>query len=132
MASDLVQRVTIVASDQNWKTRVKTELEIGMHWKDNWGFLAQKSNTNDSLDEFHQKESINPYHSFIEVNMRDSLRKKKLDSRDSIDTFLLTASSKYLGRPLPKQEFKKPTITSHDYGWGSNLERFGRLTLTLK
>ena len=35
-------------------------------------------------------------------------------------------------RPLPKEELKRPMLASQSYGWGSNLERFGNLTLLMR
>jgi len=35
-------------------------------------------------------------------------------------------------RPGPKEEFVKPVLTSMDYGWRDNLEKFGKLTLRLR
>ncbi|KAG2435860.1 hypothetical protein HXX76_007055 [Chlamydomonas incerta] len=56
-----------------------------------------------------------------------------LRHQDSLDGFV----ADYLPRDpktrkLPAQEFRKPLTTSHDYGWGRNLEVFGQMALVLK
>ena len=35
-------------------------------------------------------------------------------------------------RSLPRNEFKTPLLTSHSFGWGNNLERFGALSLKMR
>ena len=39
----------------------------------------------------------------------------------------------HLRRPKPQEQFPRPALTSHEYGWdGGTLERFGRLTCKLR
>lgn len=73
-------------------------------------------------------------HSYIAAKQRDSLRARRLVQQDSLDGFVnnYVAKANPMSRALPAEEFKQPLTSNHSYGWGRNLEVFGKMTLCLK
>lgn len=133
MARDAGSIVTEVARCENWKNRVRTEYEIGRSWHSKWGFMAPESaKSNDSIDSFLTNTAKRSASSYISANLRDTVTRKH-NNADAIDSFVETYITAHGGpRLYPKQEFKKPVLVSHDYGWRKNLERFGPLTIHLR
>lgn len=126
--------VSEVANDANWRNRVKTEYGVGKVWKKNWGFLAaQPSRSSDALDELMLSTAkMHSCNSYIAANLRDTILRKH-DTNDSIDNFVDTYVKAHGGpRLMPKQEFKRPVLASHTYGWRPTLETFGRVAIVLR
>ncbi|PNH04782.1 hypothetical protein TSOC_008990, partial [Tetrabaena socialis] len=137
---------TPVADDWNWTSRVRSELNQQAAWQRNWGFLLdqkkkeQQDGTGtaaaDSLAAFMQQARLSGGEgtlNYIQAKQRDSARARKHSQQDSLDGFVSTYMAKDPhGRALPVEEFRKPLTTSHQYGWGRNLEVFGKMPLVMK
>ncbi|GIL55191.1 hypothetical protein Vafri_10769 [Volvox africanus] len=140
---------TPVADDWNWTTRIRNELGANKAWQRNWGFLLEHPSGpqppqpaggggQDALTAFMQNASqagSSPVPlSYIAAKQRDSARARRQMQNDSLDGFVSNymAKASPMARELPTKEFRKPLTTSHEYGWGRNLEVFGKLTILLK
>ena len=110
-------------------------------WEGNWGWLARGGTGRDQLDQFVQTHGADC--TYIKLNKRQqpgydsagSSPRSERGSGDSVDEFVRQFMLKTGGsamRNLPRQEFKRPLLTSHSVGWGNNLERFGSLQLAMR
>ncbi|EFJ41463.1 hypothetical protein VOLCADRAFT_98503 [Volvox carteri f. nagariensis] len=149
-------KITPVAEDWNWTARIRNELDANKAWQRNWGFLLEQpcrakpqqpiacngqmsADPHDALSAFMQSaapasSSAVPL-SYIASKQRDSARaRRQMQQQDALDGFVSSymAKASPMARELPTKEFRKPLTTSHEYGWGRNLEVFGRMTLLLK
>lgn len=126
--------VSPVAIDRNWQRRVQNEIESSKKWETEYGFLSGGAEWKDSVDDF--LSTNRNVHSTMALNLRETVRKRRETlSHDSVDGFMHHYMVKSAGpymRALPKQEFQRPTLSSHAVGWGKNLERFGALKLHLR
>ncbi|KAL6755846.1 hypothetical protein V8C86DRAFT_2667511 [Haematococcus lacustris] len=133
------EHVSPVAQQDNWRQRVRRELQAESEWPSRWGFMADPasgSKANDTLDTFKNAAQCT---TSISLNQLPEVRQaveRQRQQGDSVDAFvhnqLLRTPAAACVRLEPKKEFARPMITSHAIGWGSSLERFGRLTLRLR
>lgn len=130
-----VVRVNPVAEQANWRQRVRSELNTIETWADHWGFLATVPAGHDSLDAYKAQNLAQKTKSLIALTQKEDIRARVENPGDSLDSFVLLNLKRQNGRDMrlpPKSEFSRPLLTSHAYGWGNSLERFGKLTLRLR
>lgn len=123
-----------VAEVLNWQHRVHSELNCNRNWKREWGFLAQGTEA-DSLDLYRSRSgtSTPPAATYIAAHKRREEAAAGTTCSTPLDkTVPIQTTRDSAIRKAPKEEFAAPLTTSQQYGWGKNLETFGRMTLTLK
>uniref|UniRef100_A0A7S3VSQ1 Uncharacterized protein n=2 Tax=Dunaliella tertiolecta TaxID=3047 RepID=A0A7S3VSQ1_DUNTE len=119
----------------NWRRRVKTETMSSKNWSSEWGFLVEPGGGTNKSNEVYNLEKRARFQSTISLNLTEEARQvieqERKGSGDTLDTFVRGYLKKGT-RPSPKEEFTKPVLTSMDYGWGNDLERFGKLSIPMR
>ncbi|KAF5838582.1 hypothetical protein DUNSADRAFT_2566, partial [Dunaliella salina] len=118
----------------NWRRRVRNESMASKNWGSEWGFLVEPGSENKHKD-VHNPEKRAHFKSTISLNLteqaRQAIEQERSGTGDTLDTFVRGYLKKGT-RPIPREEFTKPVLTSMDYGWGNDLERFGKLSIPMR
>ncbi|GFH13170.1 uncharacterized protein HaLaN_09001 [Haematococcus lacustris] len=117
------EHVSPVAQQDNWRQRVRRELQAESEWPSRWGFMADPvsgSKANDTLDTFKNAAQCT---TSISLNQLPEVRQaveRQRQQGDSVDAFvhnqLLRTPAAACVRLEPKKEFARPMITSHAIG----------------
>mmetsp|Transcript_17336 Transcript_17336/g.48304 ORF Transcript_17336/g.48304 Transcript_17336/m.48304 type:complete len:158 (-) Transcript_17336:221-694(-) len=152
------ENVSPVSETVLWKNRCQEELRKQRQWSSRHGYmLGSRTKQADTLDEFlstlhtdsakgvgtvYNMKSPRPRFAGgadATLGLRPRVRRNRnavsVDSAaDSIENFIegYLKNTNIVARPLPKDLYQKPLLTSHRYGWGKNLEVFGPLKLSIR
>ena len=117
-------KTNAVIEDANWRQRITSEIDAADEWTDEWGFLVEKGG--DTLTNLAK----------IEAAKAEASKGEKADKtvdKDSIFMEHFKRTTKGFAKPYPQDVFKRPVLTSHQYGWNPNtLEIFGRLNMNMR
>ncbi|QDZ23059.1 hypothetical protein HOP50_09g55990 [Chloropicon primus] len=116
-------KTNAVIEDANWRQRITSEIDAADSWTNEWGFLVEKDG--ETLTQMAKREAAHAEPSKGERSKR----------RDEDSTFMthFKRTTKGFAKPYPQDVFKRPVLTSHQYGWNPNtLEIFGRLNMNMR
>ena len=116
-------KTNAVIEDANWRQRICSEIDAADAWTNEWGFLVEKDG--DTLTKQAQVEAA--------IGETSNAEKTEKMDKDSIFMTHFKRTTKGFAKPYPQDEFKRPVLTSHQYGWNPNtLEIFGRLNMNMR
>jgi hypothetical protein len=109
------------------QNRVESELHSNKTWEDRWGFMAVDAATAKDKEVterlMNQTKGRTTTMSTVVLNVKNPAGHLGVTS-GAADEFMhqqMLRSNPSL-RPKPQEEFTKPTLSSHQIGWGKNLE----------
>ena len=116
-------KTNAVIEDANWRQRITSEIDAADSWTNEWGFLVEKDG--DTLTNLAKIEAAKG-----EPQEDESTKKK---GKESVFMTHFKRTTKGFAKPYPQDVFKRPVLTSHQYGWNPNtLEIFGRLNMNMR
>ena len=116
-------KTNAVIEEANWRQRITSEIDAADSWSNEWGFLVEKDG--ETLTHLAKVEAA-------KAEPTGETSKKSKDD-DSIFMTHFKRTTKGFAKPYPQDVFKRPVLTSHQYGWNPNtLEIFGRLNMNMR
>ena len=116
-------KTNAVIEDANWRQRITSEIDAADSWTNEWGFLVEKDG--DTLTNLAKIEAAKG-----EPQEDESTKKK---GKEGVFMTHFKRTTKGFAKPYPQDVFKRPVLTSHQYGWNPNtLEIFGRLNMNMR
>ena len=116
-------KTNAVIEDANWRQRITSEIDAADSWTNEWGFLVEKDG--DTLTNLAK----------IEAAKGETGEEGETSKKDDESVFMthFKRTTKGFAKAYPQDQFKRPVLTSHQYGWNRNtLEIFGRLNMNMR